>query len=443
MQPNPSGVIETDVLVIGGGPAGSTAATFLARKGRRVLLAEKERHPRFHIGESLLPMSMPIFDRLGVSEAIRSIGVVKLGADFPAANEHGYNVFRFANMLRPVYGYAYQVKREEFDQVLFEHARKSGAQAIEGCRIEDVQFDNDRVSARAQFDDGTIAVINARYVLDASGRNTFLGTQFGLKKRHRRHQSAALFAHFHGVERRPGTDAGNISIYQFEHGWVWVIPLRDDVTSVGAVCNPEYLKQRSTNNAEFLMTTLRRIEPLAQRLQTAAVAGNVHATGNYSYICRRWSGPRWLMIGDACAFLDPIFSTGVYLAMRSAERASETVNAILQEPGKERSLQRKYRREVRHGLGIFSWFIFRFTTPAMAWLFANPRNVLGIEQAVISMLAGDIFENEPALRRLHIFRGLYLLQSLRTFKQSVASMFARRRRVHAQFVGGTTRQDLK
>ncbi len=445
MQPIPSDLIETDVLIVGGGPAGSTAATLLTRRGWRVFLAEKEHHPRFHIGESLLPMSMPIFDRLGVSDAVRDIGVVKLGADFPAMNEAGYNVFRFANTLRPTYDYAYQVKREELDQLLFEHARAQGAHAVEGCRIEAVEFENDHaddhVSARATFEDGRQLSIRARYVLDASGRNTFLGTRFGVKKRHGKHQSAALFAHFHGVERRPGRDAGNISIYQFEHGWVWVIPLRDGITSVGAVCNPEYLKQRTMDNASFLLTTLRNIAPLAERLRTATVAGNVHATGNYSYLCRRWTGKRWMMIGDACAFLDPIFSTGVYLAMRSAERASDAVDAILREPRRERVLQRRYRREVRHGLSIFSWFIFRFTTPAMAWLFANPRNAFGLEQAIVSLLAGDIFENRPALRRLQLFRGLYLARSLRTLHASVASFLVRRKRVRAQFSGGTTRQD--
>jgi flavin-dependent dehydrogenase len=441
MQRNPQELIETDVLIVGGGPAGSTAATLLTRRGWRVFLAEKEFHPRFHIGESLLPMSMPIFDRLGVSDAVRAIGVVKLGADFPAANAAGYNVFRFANMLRPVYDYAYQVKREELDQLLFEHARAQGVQAVQGCRVDSVEFDGDRSTAQASLEDGAKISIRARYVLDASGRNTFLGTRLGLKKKHDKHQSAALFAHFHNVERRPGADAGNISIYQFENGWVWVIPLRDEITSVGAVCNPEYLKQRKTNNAEFLLTTLRGIPGLADRLSKATVAGNVHATGNYSYICSRWTGKGWLMIGDACAFLDPIFSTGVYLAMRSAERASDTVDAILREPRRERALQRKYRSELQHGLSIFSWFIFRFTTPAMAWLFANPRNVFGLEQAVVSMLAGDIFENRPALRRLRIFRGLYLARSLRTLNQSIASLLVRRRRVHAEFSDGTTKQD--
>jgi hypothetical protein len=132
------------------------------------------------------------------------------------------------------------------------------------------------------------------------------------------------------------------------------------------------------------------------------------------------------MIGDACAFLDPIFSTGVFLAMRSAERAAETVDAILRAVDSERVLQNKYQREVAHGLRTFSWFIFRFTTPAMGWLFANPRDTMGLERAMISMLGGDVFENRATLRRLHIFRALYLLRSFASLKQSIASAFARR-----------------
>jgi flavin-dependent dehydrogenase len=314
---------------------------------------------------------------------------------------------------------------------------------VDGCRIDDVRIDGANVIAQANFDDSTTATVRARYVIDASGRDTFLGSRLGLKKRHGKHQSAALFAHFRDVERRPGADAGNISIYRHAHGWVWVIPLRDGITSIGAVCNPEYLKQRKTDNAEFLLTTLRNIKLLAKRMQNATIAGNVHATGNYSYVCRRWCGPRWMMIGDACAFLDPVFSTGVFLAMHSAERASQIVDAILQGSGNERALQKDYIREHADGIRRFSWFIFRFTSPAMDWLFANPRNVWGVEQAMISMLGGDVFDNEPAHRRLIVFRMIYFLRSCGTIKQSIASAFARRRQVRAEFKGGTTKQDAR
>jgi flavin-dependent dehydrogenase len=432
--------IEADVLIIGGGPAGSTAAALLASKGRKVCLAEKDRHPRFHIGESLLPMNMPIFERLGIAADVARIGMVKRGADFPANNEEGYRVFRFSGMSRPVCDHAYQVRREEFDAMLFNNARSRGAQCLERCRIDGVQITGDEVLASATLDAAPIT-IRARYLIDASGRDTFLGNRWSLKRKHEKHRSAALFAHFCGVERRPGEDAGNISIYRFAHGWVWVIPLRDGITSIGAVCTPEYLKQRDGDNKSFLLATLQRIEQLAPRLRAAEVVGNLHATGNYSYLCRRWAGPRWLMVGDACAFLDPIFSTGVFLAMHGGERASGIVDRILADPRQERALQKKYCAELNRGIRAFSWFIYRFTAPATAWLFANARNLMGVEAAMISMLGGDVFDNAFAARRLYVFRALYFFRSLATLKHSIAAWRVRRRQLHAEFKQGTTAQD--
>ena len=174
-QPQPT-ILHTDVLVVGGGPAGSTASTFLARKGWKVLLLEKQAHPRFHIGESLLPMGTPILERLGVLERVREIGVLKLGADFPV-DDGRYNVFRFDRTLRPGANYAFQVKREEFDQVLFEHARANGVDARERVTVDRVEFGADgrpRV-AHARDEQGRALEIHARFVLDASGRDTLLG----------------------------------------------------------------------------------------------------------------------------------------------------------------------------------------------------------------------------------------------------------------------------
>ena len=431
-----------DVLVIGGGPGGSTTATLLARKGWKVALVEKERHPRFHIGESLLPMNMPIFEELGVLEKLNGIGIKKHGADFPATNERGYNVFRFTRMLNPAWDHAFQVKREELDQMLFSHAAENGVATFEDAKVSRVAFDSaDGAVADIAFKAGTVKSVRARYVVDATGRDTFLGGQLGLKRKHRKHQSAALFAHFRGVERRPGEDEGNISIYRFDQGWVWLIPLRGEHTSVGAVCSPEYLKQRAGNNREFLLQTLRSIPDLSQRLENADVVGNLHATGNYSYSCRRMSGRGWLMVGDAYAFLDPIFSTGVYLAMYSAQRAAVVVDESLRNPRAEKSLQRQYARDVKQGLSSLTWFIHRFTSPAMRYLFANPRNVFRVEEAMISMLAGDVFRDGGVKWRLRIFKGLYFITSLGMLKDVARSFFARRRQAAARFTGGTTSHD--
>jgi flavin-dependent dehydrogenase len=427
--------------VVGGGPAGSTVAALLARKGLSVTLVERDRHPRFHIGESLLPMNMPIVERLGLSEELRAIGVRKLGADFPADNERGYNVFSFDRCLNPTWPFAYQVKREEFDLMLFRHAARSGARTFEGAQAGRVNLDKDGATVEITVD-GVTHSHRTRYLIDASGRDTLLGGQMRLKRRNPAHQSAALFAHFHNVVRRPGEHAGNVSVYRFDHGWIWMIPLRDGCMSVGAVCSPDYLKQRGSGSREdFLMRTLKGLPDVAKRMEKAVIAGNLHATGNYSYSCSRISGPRWLMVGDAYAFVDPIFSTGVYLAMHSAELAADVVEQVLREPERERALQRQYMRNVRKGIDSLSWFIFRFNTPAIAWLFRNPRNMLRVEEAMISMLAGDVFRDGGVKWRLQFFKLLYYITSAIHWRESFAAWKRRRRQVSMQFVGGTTRQD--
>ena len=430
---------DSDVLVIGGGPAGTTAATLLARKGWKVILLEKARHPRFHIGESLLPMNLPILERLGVLEQVRAIGVHKIGADFPVPDEAGTtHVFRFERAIDPQYGYAFQVKREEFDQLLFDHARASGVDAREEVAVERVEFEDDRPrTAFARDKAGNAHAFRFRYLVDASGRDTFLGNKLKLKRKSGLHQSAAIFSHFRGVTRREGADAGNITVDRFEHGWYWLIPLPGDVMSVGAVCFPEYLKQRRGDNETFLMQTLQARPSVWARMGDAERIAPVHVTGNYSYTCSRMTGPGWVMVGDAYAFVDPVFSSGVFLGMNSAEQAAEVVDRALREPGHEAALQRAMEKRLKRGLRHFSWFIHRFTTPVMQHLFAHPRNDWQLEQAVISMLAGDVFDNRAVLRRLRIFRLLYAANALAMAPRAVRGWLIRRRQIGQAFEGDT------
>jgi flavin-dependent dehydrogenase len=409
---------QCDVVVIGGGPAGSTAAALLAQRGHKVIALEKAHHPRFHIGESLLPMNLPVFERLGVLDKVRALGVLKPGADFEADNERGFNTYAFSRAIGRSPPHAYQVWRQDFDQMLYERARECGADAREGHEVIAVDQQGPRDSRLdVHTDDGRGYRIQARYVIDASGRDAFLSAKKKLRRKSDQHQSAALFCHFRGAERRTGEHEGNISIYGFEHGWMWMIPLPDGVMSVGAVCRPDYLKQRKGRTLEFLFETLRLSPALWRRVEHAEVIGNeMSVSGNYSYDSTQMGGPGWVLVGDAFAFLDPVFSSGVYLAMSGAEQAVDLADTALRDPSREAALLRKLEKRQRAGMARFAFFIYRFNNPVMRKMFREPRNIWQLEQGVISMLAGDLFDTPKVLWRLQLFKLVYAIAGLLDFR---------------------------
>jgi flavin-dependent dehydrogenase len=432
-----------DVVVIGGGPGGSTAAALLARRGYKVIALEKAHHPRFHIGESLLPMNLPVFQRLGVLDKVRALGVYKRGADFEADNELGYNTYAFARAIGNSPPHAYQVWRQDFDQMLYQHARECGADAREGHEVVAAEQRGPRETRiDVRTDTGVSYAITASYVVDASGRDAFLSTKKKLRRKNNQHQSAAIFGHYRHAETRAGEDEGNISIYRFEHGWMWMIPLPEGVMSVGAVCRPDYLKQRKGRTAEFLRDTLQRSPALWQRVERADLIGDeVRVTGNYSYDSTQMAGPGWVLVGDAFAFLDPVFSSGVYLAMSGAERAVDVVDGALRDPTAETSLLRKLERRQRAGMARFSFFIHRFNGPVMKQMFRHPRNTWQVEQAVISMLAGDLFDTPKVLRRLRLFKAIYVVCALRDWRRWRSERKYRLAQARSRFTGGSTPLD--
>ncbi|WP_123103749.1 NAD(P)/FAD-dependent oxidoreductase [Acidithiobacillus sulfuriphilus] len=417
-----------DILVIGGGPAGSTISTLLAERGYRVTVLEKARHPRFHIGESLLPANLPLLQELGVAEEVHHIGMAKWGAEF---NSHYHaekkQTFSFADAWDKSMPMAYQVRRSEFDEILIRNAERKGAKVMEGCRANAVEFlrDNAGVLVHAQHGDGRQETWQARFLVDASGRDTFLGNRLKSKRRNPKHNGSALYAHFRGARRLDGKEEGNISLFWFEHGWFWFIPLADGTTSVGAVVWPYYLKSRTKAVNDFFHETIGMCPALAARLVDAKRITDVDATGNYSYACDQTHGPNYLLLGDAFAFIDPVFSSGVMLAMQSAFIGAETIDTCLREPHRAPGVLKDFDRRIRHGGKVFSWYIYRISQPAMRDMFMRPSNVLRAKEAVLSVLAGDIFGKTPIWSSLAVFKGIYYLSCLRHFHRSLA---ARRQR---------------
>jgi flavin-dependent dehydrogenase len=409
----PAGAADCDVFVVGGGPAGSTIAALLAERGHRVILADKDRHPRFHIGESLLPHNLPLFDRLGVRDKIEASAMHKYGIEF-VSPYHGKSVkYDFGRAYDKRFPYSFQVKRSSFDHMLLQNAAAKGATVIEECRVGAVAFpDKENAVVTARGPDGEPLQWRARFVVDASGRDTLLAGQMDMKERNPRNNSAAIFGHFAGARRLPGKDEGNITIVWFDNGWFWFIPLSDGTTSVGAVCPAEFFKNRGTDLPAFFRQIIASSPEIASRLRDAELVGDVTATGNYSYSSKRTSGDRFLMVGDACAFIDPVFSTGVYLAMVSAFAAADAVDGCVKTPKKSARLLRRYDARTQRALGSFTWFIYRIREPAMRNLFMSPRNMFRVEEAVLSILAGAIFDGWPVRARLYLFRMIYYVTKL-------------------------------
>ena len=420
-----------DVFVVGCGPAGSTIGALLAQQGRDVTVVDRVRHPRFHIGESLLPLNMPILQRLGVWEELQEIGIQKNAAEFESQAHNKTVRYEFSMAFDKNWPHAFQVRRSEFDHMLLRNCAAKGARVFEGVRVTSAELGNvargeDSV-VNLRLEDGTTQVWRTRFLVDASGRDTFLAERLGIKRKVVNHASAAIYGHFRNARRNSGDAEGNIIIVWFAHGWFWFIPLKDGTTSVGAVCLPVYMKSRTTDPTTFFMQTIALCPEIAARLTGATLTEPATATGNYSYRSGHMAGEGYLMVGDAWAFIDPVFSSGVYLAMKSALLGADVVDAVLKEPTRAPRLYREFDRTVRRGLTTFSWLIYRMPSPIIRRLFLTPRNMFGVQSAVVSLLAGDVFRWGPVRPRLYLFRVLYYLYVLAALPTALRAWHKRKR----------------
>jgi len=392
-----------DVAVIGGGPSGSTAAALLAAAGRRVVLFEKERFPRFHIGESLLPFNLDLFRRLGVLDPLKACFVEKWGVQLLSGDGSVTHHIRFEEGFEPGYPMAFQVLRSRFDEMLLHNAAARGAEVHQGHTVvEAVPSHRHGCEVVARARDGSTVTARARFLLDASGRNAFVASRRRLRVMTPTLRKAAVFAHYEGVARAAGRDAGDIVLIFLRDGWFWMIPLPDARTSVGLVTDGSVVKSSGLSPEELLETSLDRCPAARERLRDATRVSEVLAESDYSYACLEMAGDGYLLVGDAAAFIDPVFSTGVWLGMSSAEVAADMlVDALRRDDGSGESLAPRifagYERRVRRHVRTYSQLVTHFYSAGFMDLFLQPSARFGIREAVISLMAG-MFDPPLAIR---------------------------------------------
>jgi flavin-dependent dehydrogenase len=401
-----------DAIVIGGGPGGSSAATYLRRAGRSVLVLEKENFPRFHIGESLLPCNMTLFREMGVMPALEAAGFpIKYGARFDLANDTLGTRFAFREGKYNAEPVAIQVERAVFDHILLKHARAAGADMREGWTVQKFSHDATGVRVDATAPDGTTQQFRAAYLIDASGRGNLTGNQEGLRVTHPRHKKLAVFSHFTGVLRDEGEANTDIIIVRLPNKWFWIIPISAEKTSVGMVIDKEEFAQETGTPQEIFDRWVERSAAVRKRLLNAKRVNETRTTSDFSYYNRRLVSDRLLRVGDAAGFMDPIFSAGVFLAMWSGKLAAQTVHQAIAtgKPGGRPFAA--YEKRVRKGMMYYWRMVENFYTTPFMELFLRPSEHVNLFSAVIGVLAGEV-EGSWALRwRLEYFFFLVKLQS--------------------------------
>lgn len=387
-----------DIAIIGGGPGGSTAATLLARRGWKVVLCEKEAFPRFKIGESLLPHSMGTLDELGVREKLEKGGFLKHGGEIATACGRRITRFYFEGAIQLRDRYAYQVERAWFDKMMLDHSIENGAEVRQPCNVNGVAFDAEGVTLQTSTGE-----IRAKYLLDCSGRNAVVGQHFDLKRKYDHLQKFSVFAHFTGAQREEGKDGTLTRLIRGKHHWFWMIPLDADRTSVGLVCDIAEFRAAKKSPEKMLADAFAESPLMRERMEMSTRISDVHAIGDYSYRNTRLHGDRWLLAGDAAGFIDPIFSTGVFLAIHSAEKAVAALDVALRKPWTKAFRFPLYSRGLNRLMNRYLKFVTAWYTDEFVDVFTTPKPPLRIPQAVNSVLGGNVNPNFSVWWRLQLF----------------------------------------
>jgi flavin-dependent dehydrogenase len=386
-----------DVIVMGGGPAGSTVASILAREGRKVVLFEKERFPRHHIGESLMTDTYFTFQRMGLLEKLKESPFVrKYSVQFanPAGRESRPFYFFEANHHESAV--TWQVTRSQFDLMLIEHAAEQGATVYQETQIKRVLFDGDRArGVEARMFDSSLQQFQAPVVVDATGQTAMLSNKFGWRVRDPKLKKAVLYSYFKGAHREPDLNGGATLVLrtpQGSNGWFWYIPLENDITSVGVVADPEYLVQgRGQDLARIFHEEIEKVESCRRRVEGATRTDKIYSIVDYSYRSRNFAGDGFILIGDAYGFLDPIYSSGVLLALKMAELAADSIHDAFHHNDFSGARLGQFQAKLDNGIESMRKLVYAFYNEGFSFaefLQKYPDQRVNI----ITLLMGDVFK---------------------------------------------------
>jgi flavin-dependent dehydrogenase len=385
-----------DVIVIGGGPAGSTIASILSREGRKVVLFEKERFPRHHIGESLMTDTYFTFERMGLLEKLKASPFVrKYSVQFanPAGKES--RPFYFFEALHHESAVTWQVTRAQFDLMLIEHAADQGAVVYQETPIKRVLFEGDRAYGVEALMNRELVRFEAPVVVDATGQTAMLSNKFGWRVRDPQLKKAVLYSYFKGAHREPDLNGGATLVLrtpQGSNGWFWYIPLENDITSVGVVADPEYLvKGRGQDLAKIFHEEIDKVESCRRRVAGATRVDKIYSILDYSYRSTNFAGNGFILIGDAYGFLDPIYSSGVLLALKMAELAADSIHDAFRNDDFSAARLGQYQAKLDQGIESMRKLVYAFYNEGFSFsqfLQKYPEQRVNI----ITLLMGNVFK---------------------------------------------------